>query len=90
MLYEVITVEERGLRYDRRWMLVDETNRFITQRSYPQMALIKVEKTNSGLLINHNENILPMLSIQHNFYDDEEISVQIWRDNVPALSYNFV
>ena len=84
---QTATVEERGLRYDRRWMLVDETNRFITQRSYPQMALIKVEKTNTGLLINHNENILPMLSIQHNFYDDEEISVQIWRDNVPALKY---
>jgi len=83
---QTATVEERGLRYDRRWMLVDETNRFITQRSYPQMALIKVEKTNTGLLINHKENILPMLSIQHNFYD-EEISVQIWRDNVPALKY---
>ncbi|MCH7963957.1 MAG: MOSC N-terminal beta barrel domain-containing protein [Bacteroidetes bacterium] len=32
-------VEERGLQYDRRWMLVDEVNHFITQRSFPQMAL---------------------------------------------------
>ncbi|MFN0034365.1 MAG: MOSC N-terminal beta barrel domain-containing protein, partial [Saprospiraceae bacterium] len=24
--------ERRGLRYDRRWMLVDDTGRFVTQR----------------------------------------------------------
>jgi hypothetical protein len=27
-------VEERGLKYDRRWMLVDESDKFITQRSH--------------------------------------------------------
>lgn len=35
-------VEERGLLYDRRWMLVDNSNTFITQRNFPEMALIKV------------------------------------------------
>jgi uncharacterized protein YcbX len=80
-------VDERGLMCDRRWMLVDETNCFITQRSYPQMALIEVEKTGTGLLSKHKKNILPVLSIQQNFYDVEEIYVQIWRDSVQALKY---
>ncbi|MCH9028446.1 MAG: MOSC N-terminal beta barrel domain-containing protein, partial [Bacteroidetes bacterium] len=40
------TVEERGLQYDRRWMLVDEQNMFITQRLYPKMALLKVKIKN--------------------------------------------
>ena len=35
-------VEERGLQYDRRWVLVDENNVFITQRQNEQMALIDV------------------------------------------------
>jgi uncharacterized protein len=35
-------VDERGLRHDRRWMLVDEANQFISQRELPRMALIGV------------------------------------------------
>src|SRR5215211_8528653 len=29
-----------GLRHDRRWMLVDETGEFMSQRTHPRMALI--------------------------------------------------
>jgi uncharacterized protein YcbX len=29
-----------GLRHDRRWMLVDETGEFMSQRAHPRMALI--------------------------------------------------
>jgi len=35
-------IEDRGLRNDRRWMLVDEDDRFVTQRVLPKMALIDV------------------------------------------------
>jgi hypothetical protein len=35
-------VETRGFQYDRRWMLVDETGKFLSQRQHPQMALISV------------------------------------------------
>jgi len=35
-------VVETGLEHDRMMMLVDENNRFITQRKHPQMALIKL------------------------------------------------
>ena len=31
-----------GLRHDRRWMLVDETGEFVSQRAHPRMALISV------------------------------------------------
>jgi uncharacterized protein YcbX len=31
-----------GLRHDRRWMLVDETGEFMSQRTHPRMALISV------------------------------------------------
>jgi len=33
---------DRGLEHDRRWMLIDENNRFLTQRENPEMALFSV------------------------------------------------
>ena len=81
-------VEERGLQYDRRWMLVDEQNNFITQRLHPNMALLRVEITNELLTIKHKKNKLSPLTIHPMPYDDEEVNVQIWKDNVTALKYN--
>lgn len=40
---------DRGLKYDRRWMLVNEENRFLSQRDLPLMALVKVEVIRTGL-----------------------------------------
>ncbi|MEM6423905.1 MAG: MOSC N-terminal beta barrel domain-containing protein [Cyanobacteria bacterium P01_D01_bin.128] len=34
--------EYRGLSHDRRWMVVDANNRFLTQRTLPNLALIQV------------------------------------------------
>jgi uncharacterized protein YcbX len=33
-------VDQFGLRQDRRWMVVDDSGAFLTQRSHPQMALV--------------------------------------------------
>ncbi len=81
-------VEERGLKYDRRWMLVNEQNMFITQRLYPKMALLEVEIKNDLLTIKHKQNNLSPLTVQPFPYSSDEINVQIWKDNVTALKYN--
>ncbi|TNE43370.1 MAG: MOSC domain-containing protein [Deltaproteobacteria bacterium] len=36
-------VEARGLRYDRRWMIVDERQQFVSQREYTSLTLVRVE-----------------------------------------------
>lgn len=82
------TVEERGLQYDRRWMLVDEQNKFITQRMHPKMALLKVEINNDLLTIKHKQNKLSPLTILPLPNDEEEINVQIWKDNVTTIKYS--
>ena len=43
------TVEERGLRNDRRWMLTTPDGMFFTQREFPRMALISVWIEDGGL-----------------------------------------
>ncbi|MDQ4127820.1 MAG: MOSC domain-containing protein [Actinomycetota bacterium] len=40
-----------GLRYDRRWMLVDETGEFLSQRKLPRMALISVRFGPGALIV---------------------------------------
>ena len=42
-------IDAFGLRYDRRWMVVDDTGTFITQRTHPRMALVAV-KVGDGVL----------------------------------------
>lgn len=46
-------ITAKGLQYDRRFMLVDESNRFITQRTHPQLTAFSVKLEGSRLKISH-------------------------------------
>ena len=46
----------RGFQHDRRWMLVDNENRFLTQREFSQMALLQVGLAIDGLVVSHKIN----------------------------------
>mgnify|MGYP006201454429 FL=1 len=48
-------LEERGLKFDRRWMLVDKEGMFLSQRTFPEMALLQVEVGEQGLLVFHKK-----------------------------------
>jgi len=42
---------ERGFEHDRRWMLVNANNEFLTQREVTAMTFLKVQLAEKGLLI---------------------------------------
>jgi uncharacterized protein YcbX len=42
-------VVERGLAFDREWMIVDGDDRFVTQRDLPQLALVEPSLTTVAL-----------------------------------------
>lgn len=46
-------VTDRGLEYDRRWLLIGPDNIQLTQRELPAMALIKVALTARGLKVTY-------------------------------------
>jgi len=76
--------EERGLRYDRRYLLVDENNIFITQRDLPQLALLKLSFTDYGfevLSIKDGSGT----AIPFQFDSKEILSVTIWDDVCNAV-----
>jgi uncharacterized protein YcbX len=68
---------DRGFQYDRRWMLVDGNNRFLTQREINEMALLQVEILNDGLHISHKQNhsnyFIPFLKTT-----GKKVTVDIW------------
>ncbi|MEO6978064.1 MAG: MOSC N-terminal beta barrel domain-containing protein, partial [Mucilaginibacter sp.] len=49
-------ITDRGFEHDRRWLLVDAQNRFLTQREQPQMALLQTIIENNELKITHKLN----------------------------------
>lgn len=79
-------IESRGLRFDRRWMLVDSDGKFMTQRVFSQMALLKADLTGDELIITHKQKKSEEpLRIELNKYNKEElIDVTIWDDALKA------
>ncbi|HLL98623.1 MAG TPA: MOSC N-terminal beta barrel domain-containing protein [Rubrobacteraceae bacterium] len=76
-------VDERGLRHDRRWMLVDEANQFISQRELPRMALIGVRIDPDGLLVSAPG--MPSLQVPFLPPDGHLLRAQVWDDVVETL-----
>src|SRR5690606_29563526 len=76
-------VEERGFRYDRRWMLVDGNNRFLTQREHPGMALVTVAVGRDGLLFKRGSSELSVPLMP----GDRKAFVEVWASHVEALEY---
>lgn len=82
-------VLNKGLEYDRRWMLVDENGLFMTQRKYPKMALFNVSLENDSLIFLCRQ---PRQGIDKEAFADlgkspqgEKIRATIWYDEVDTL-----
>ncbi|MDE3213444.1 MAG: MOSC domain-containing protein [Bacteroidota bacterium] len=53
---EKAEISSMGLLHDRRWMLVDRSNRFLTQREIPAMCLLQVDLLDDGLRVHHRHH----------------------------------
>jgi uncharacterized protein YcbX len=71
-----------GFEDDRRWMLVTNAGRFITQRELPRLALIKPQMSPDALLLTAPQ--LPQISIPLSRQGSLR-SVTVWRDHVEAF-----
>jgi uncharacterized protein YcbX len=75
-------LEERGLQYDRRWMLVDKNGIFLTQRTIHQMALLQVELMAGGLKVLKKDDPETNILIPFEPKTEELIPVTVWDDTV--------
>lgn len=77
-------VEARGFEYDRRWMLVDENNQFLTQRRFPEMALLQPKIGNGFLSIEDRSGKMEMLNFPLEEPDTNPETVTVWDDECLA------
>ena len=76
------TVEPWGLQHDRRWMVVDGTGRFLTQRVLPRMALIQAEPDGAGITLGFPGAGALHVAVPGSSAELRRITV--WRSTVPA------
>lgn len=77
-------VDQNGLLYDRKWMLVDAQGRFLSQRTLPNMALIRprIGQTQLSLSAPGREDLLFPLQGS----GGDSLEVEIWDDRCLAES----
>jgi len=78
-----IMVEPPGLQYDRRFMLVDDDNNFITQRTRPELTRFQLESKNRGF------QVLDLSTQSTKYLDFNPVlgsmeEIRIWDDRVMA------
>jgi uncharacterized protein YcbX len=72
----------RGLQHDRRWMLIDSSNRFISQREHSNLATVAVEVLHDRLKLSVEAR--EPLSVLFNYESNGPEPVQIWNDTCSA------
>lgn len=72
-------LQPRGLAHDRRWMVVDAQNEFITGREEPRLVLVRVQPQPDGLLLSAPG--MPDLLART---ASRREHVTVWRDRVDA------
>ncbi|WP_299231106.1 MOSC N-terminal beta barrel domain-containing protein [uncultured Halomonas sp.] len=72
-----------GLAWDRRWMVVDDVGRFVTQRQLPVMAAIRVSLEADALVLSHPD--AEALRVPLTAEGQERLSVYVWEDRCAAL-----
>jgi uncharacterized protein YcbX len=79
--------EEMGFENDRRWMLIDDQNQFITQREYPNLSQFYPKINGDKISINHQDTT-------HEFFIDETLGEplfsKVWDDETKVLEVNKV
>lgn len=78
-------IEDPGLQFDRRWMLVDEKNKFLTQREFPQMAKFDLKLEDENLTVSFQGETLNV-PFDKNYA--HSANVKIWSNAVKAEIYD--
>lgn len=79
---ESAKAEEMGFENDRRWMLIDDQNQFITQRKHPNLSQFYPEINGDKISINYHDK-------KHEFLINETLgeplSSKVWDDETRVV-----
>jgi uncharacterized protein YcbX len=77
--------EEMGFENDRRWMLIDEENQFITQRNHPNLIQFYPKIKEGKIEISHHDNKHEFSIIESL---NEPIFSKVWDDESKVVEVN--
>lgn len=69
----------KGLEHDRRWMLIDSNNRFLTQRTFPQLALFTARIQGDDLMLGQDGQHLQVPVVART---GDSFVATVWDDEV--------
>lgn len=79
------SLTDRGIEHDRRWMLVDENNRFLTQREFSKMALLRTAIHANELTVYEKGNEVDKIIVNLYPTGNGTVNVQVWDDVCEAI-----
>ena len=81
---DLATVGTTGFEHDRRWMLIGDDGRFLSQREHHRLALVRVQLDEDRLRLDAPG--LPTLKVMVNGGVGPTSRVQVWDDECAAVS----
>lgn len=84
---ESASVEPRGLRHDRRWLVTDETGTFLTGRQMPRLTRLRVVPDGEALVVTTEG--MPPLRLLPPAAAGARFDVTVWANTIAALSAGF-
>ncbi len=78
----------RGLRWDRRWMLVDAKGQFLTQREFPQLCFLQVILQPDHLLVEDRRSPSSALKVPLQQAEAARRDVQVWKSRCRAETFS--
>lgn len=87
--FKVVSVDKAyvdlmGFQFDRRFMLVEESGKFITQRKYPVLANLSAQFDGDELIISGGELFPASIRFKVSEFSKQK-SVSVWDDEVSAF-----
>ena len=81
-------VVERGLELDRRYMLIDRSGRFVTQREVPRLCLVGTALVGSSIALTAPGARPLMLPQGLDEAENARVACQVWHDSGSALCHD--
>ncbi|MFG0231575.1 MOSC domain-containing protein [Achromobacter sp. 413638] len=78
-------IDRAGLAHDRRWMLIDGSGQFMTQRQWPRMALIRTAIDDGALRVSAPDMADLLIALDGSGLEAGSETVTVWKDSLPAL-----
>ena len=79
------TLTEKGLNWDRHWMIVNEDGLFATQRHFNEMAKIKTEITDKYLILSHPKHSDCRIPLEVDDSSLERREVKVWKSDCKVI-----